>query len=55
MLKRILNFDKNDWKHISCLFKNMIKQFIFGDFHEAREALYWIQIHLNYDSNKIKQ
>lgn len=49
MFKRILSFDKNDWKHVTWLFRNMIKQFIIGDFHEAKEAYYWIKIHLSYN------
>jgi hypothetical protein len=54
MLKKILNFKEDDWNHIGWLFRNMIKQFILGDFHEAREALYFIQIHLSYNSKRIK-
>lgn len=49
---RILKFDKNDWKHVTWLFKNMIKQLFKGDFHEAREAFIWIKIHCTYDSKR---
>jgi hypothetical protein len=55
MIKRILNFTKDDWTHLSWLFKNMIEQFLLADFHEAKEAYYWIIIHLSYDSKKIKK
>lgn len=53
MIKRILNFDKNDWKHILYLLKNCLIQGINGNFEESKEALYWIKIHLTYDSNKV--
>lgn len=54
MLERISNFNKDDKKHLWRLFKTMVNQFIIGDFHEAREAFYWIKIHLIYDSKKIR-
>lgn len=53
MLKRILSFDKQDWKHIAFLFKNMIKQFFKGDIQESKEAFIWIKTHLSYDSERV--
>jgi hypothetical protein len=53
-IKRIFCFQIHDWKHIGWLTKNMIKQFFIGDTHEAKEAWYFILIHLSYDSKKIK-
>ena len=53
-IKRVLNFNKNDWKHVWRLFRNMIKQFLKGDFRESKEAYWWIKIHLSYDSKKVK-
>jgi len=53
MLKRILNFDKQDWKHMRFLFFNMFKQFFKGDLHESRESFIWMKIHLSYNSNMV--
>ena len=52
MIKRIINFDKEDWKHIWWLFKNMIKQFMLFNFKESHEAFLWIKIHLMYDNRR---
>lgn len=53
-MKRITKFDIQDWKHISFLFVNGIKQFLKGNFYESREAFIWLKIHLSYDSKRIK-
>jgi len=53
LIKRIFGFDKQDWKHLRFLLINMIKQFIKGNFHESKEAYYWIKIHLSYDSKRL--
>ncbi len=52
---QIFKFNKNDWQHVAWLFKNMIKQFFLGDFHEAREAFLWIKIHCIYESKRNDQ
>lgn len=52
MIKRILNFDKEDWKHCWWLFRNMIKQFILMDFKESEEAWLLLKLHLSYDSDR---
>lgn len=54
MLKRIVNYNKEDWKHISFLLKNSVIQFYKGNFNDSIDALYWIKIHLTYDSTKVK-
>lgn len=54
MIKRIINFKKEDWKHIGWLLKTMIKNFIKGDIGEFIEGFYLIKLHLNYDSTRIK-
>lgn len=55
MIKRIVNFDKQDWKHVSWLFNNMLKQlFIEFNWHETKESYYWIMIHLTHDSNRVE-
>lgn len=53
MWKRIINFDKQDWKHVRFLFFNMIKQFFNGDLQESKEAYYWLKFHFNNDSKRI--
>jgi len=53
MIKRIWKYDKNDWKHIGWLFRNMLKQFFFeANPKEAKEAWYWILMHLSNDSER---
>jgi hypothetical protein len=44
----------NDIKHISWLIKQMIVLFLKGDIDGAVEAWFWIKIHWNYESKKIK-
>lgn len=53
MIKRIINFDKQDWKHVSSLFVNGIKQFFKGDLHESKEAFIWLKTHFSYDSKRV--
>lgn len=38
VIKRALNFDYKDWKHVGWLFGDMIKQTFKGEFHEAYDA-----------------
>lgn len=55
MIKRILNFDKQDWKHMRFLFLNTLKQFLIKfDWHETKEGIIWMKIHLTYDSTKVE-
>jgi hypothetical protein len=54
IIKRILNFNKDDWNHLWWLFKNMIKEFIAGNYDESVDAFYWIKIHFTYDSKRIR-
>ncbi|MCP1459499.1 hypothetical protein J3D57_001469 [Bacillus amyloliquefaciens] len=54
MIKRIMSFKSDDWRHIFFLLKSAAKNFFKGDFHEANDALYWIRIHLSFESNKVK-
>lgn len=53
MLKRILNFDKQDWKHVRFLFGNMIKQWILMDYNESKEAWIFLKLHFTYDSKRV--
>lgn len=55
MIKRALNFDRQDWKHMKFLFLNMLKQFFIElNWHEAKEAYIWMKIHLSYDSSFVE-
>lgn len=55
MIQRIKNFDKQDWKHMLFLFKNMMKQlFIELNWHETKDAYYWMKIHLTHDSKRVR-
>lgn len=49
----ILNFNKQDWKLISWLFKNMIKQFYVGNIEGVKESWMWIKFHCHYKSKRI--
>jgi hypothetical protein len=53
MVKRIIKFDNQDWKHVNFLFVNMIKQFVKGDFNESKEAFYFLRLHFTHDSQKV--
>ena len=53
MIKRILGFKLHDWKHVGFLLRNCIRQLFKGEFNEAIDALYWIKIHLSYDSKLV--
>ena len=54
MIKRIINFKKDDWKHISWLLKTMTKNFIKGDLNGIIEGFYLIRLHLSHDCKIIK-
>lgn len=49
MIKRILKFNKQDWRHIGWLLKGLIKNFIKCDYHEFMECYYLIKLHMSYD------
>lgn len=49
----ILNINKQDWKHISWLFRNMVKQFCIGNVEGVKESWMWIRIHCLYKSRKM--
>jgi hypothetical protein len=53
MIKRILNFDAHDWRHIGFLARNMFVQILKGDWAEAKDATYWIRLHLTHDSERV--
>lgn len=55
MLIRVCKFDRQDWKHIGFLLKNMLNQlFVKYNWHEAKEAYIFIKIHLSYDSTRVE-
>lgn len=55
MLKRVMNFDKQDWKHVSWLTGNMLKNFFIRcDLSAARESWLWLKLHFTHDSKRIE-
>lgn len=52
--RRILRFNKQDWKHICWLLKNMVKQFFLLNINDAKEAALLVYIHFKYDSERIR-
>lgn len=53
MLKRIINFDKRDWKHVWWLFTKILNGWYNGNLNQIVDAYYWIRIHLEYDSKQV--
>ena len=53
-IKRLWGFDDQDWKHIGWLLKNAVKQTLKGDLSEAKDAMYFVKLHLLHDSKRIK-
>lgn len=54
MIKRVINFDKQDWKHIWFLFTGMLKSFFIDfDWHETKECFIFMKIHLTHDSKRV--
>jgi len=54
-IKRIASFDRQDWKHITWLTKSFFTSlFLKYDWHDAKEALIFIKIHLYYDSTRVE-
>ena len=51
---KILKFNRDDFKHLFWLTKTCIKRFLKGDNAGAIESIYFIKIHLTYDSKKIR-
>jgi hypothetical protein len=54
IIKRVLNFDKDDWKHCHWLFRSMVKKFFILEFNDAYESWLFLKLHLTHDSKKLK-
>lgn len=52
MIKRLINFNTKDWKHLGWLFKGLCKNFITCNYADFMECYYLIRLHLCHD-NKI--
>ncbi|WP_251030089.1 hypothetical protein [Exiguobacterium sp. s181] len=50
MRKRRRLLSRHDIRHIYWLAKNAAKQLLLGNVGEAKEAIYFIRVHLKYDS-----
>lgn len=55
MIRRVLSFDTQDWKHVSWLFGDMCISALKLDFHEAREAYIFMKLHFTHDSTRIEE
>lgn len=53
MIKRIIRFDSQDWKHCAWLFKIMIKRFWLCEFEESYEAWLFLKLHLTHDHTRL--
>ena len=53
MINRIMNYEKNDWKHIWFCIKVMFSGFYKGNTETMREGWQFLTLHLMYDSQKI--
>jgi len=54
IMKRIVNYDKHDWKHIFFCIKMIIKGLAIGDIGMAYEGWLFFTMHLMYDSKRVK-
>lgn len=55
MIKRILGFKSDDWRHISWLMKQHTKALFRRDWDDARICRLCIKLHLSYDCHKIEK
>jgi len=53
MIKRIRNFDSQDWRHVRSLTANIFVQLLKGDWAEAKDAAYWLRLHFTHDSERV--
>ena len=53
MLKRIINFNRKDWKHLWWLFTRIVNGWYNGNLEQMVDAYCWILIHLKYDSKRL--
>lgn len=49
-----MNFDKKDWKHVSWLFKNMVKSFWLCNFEDSYESWLFLKLHFTHDHMRLK-
>lgn len=54
-IKRIWKYDNQDWKHIGWLLKDAAKQTLKGDLSEAKDAMYFVKLHLLHDSKRVSK
>lgn len=55
VLKRLRSYDEHDWRHVRFLFKNMFKQLVVGEYGEAKDAFYFLKLHLTHDSERVRK
>lgn len=54
-IKRLWGFDDQDGKRIGQLLKNAVKQTLKGDLSEAKDAVYFVKLHLLHDSERVSK
>ena len=54
MIKRILRYDTDDWKHNAFLIGVILKGFWQGDLSAMVDGWWFLKIHLLYDSYRVK-
>jgi hypothetical protein len=53
MIRRILNFDRQDWQHIGWLLGRILSGFWNGNAEQIVDAWRWLRLHLEYDSTRV--
>jgi hypothetical protein len=51
-LKRILNYDEYDWKHLLWLCGRVLNGYWNGNLDQMMDACFWIKVHLLFDSER---
>jgi hypothetical protein len=53
MIRRVMKFDKQDWKHVWWLFRLMVKSFFLFRFNDAEEAWIFLKLHFTHDHTRM--
>jgi len=55
MIKRVLSFDREDWRHVGYILRHMLKAIIQAEVGEVIEGYYLLKLHFNYDHKRITE
>jgi hypothetical protein len=50
IIKRILNYKKQDWQHIRGLLKNLLKGMVTMNYYLVQDSWGWLKFHIICDS-----